>query len=138
MANPLSEEFNDSLERCLAVPGFLQRFYELFLESSPEVREKFRATDLVRQTRMLRISLYMVLEAGYGAPEATAHLERIGRLHSKHERDIPPHLYQLWLASLLAAVKEHDPRYAPATDSAWREMLAPGIASLIAAYDAPK
>jgi len=56
MFRPEIELFNDSLARCLRRGELFQRFYELFLASSDEVREKFRATDFRRQRRMLQTS----------------------------------------------------------------------------------
>jgi hypothetical protein len=81
------ELFNDSLERCLSRPGFLDRFYELFLDSSDEVREKFRHTDFQKQKRMLKGSLYMIMAAAEEKPEGFVHLERIARMHNRHERN---------------------------------------------------
>ena len=57
------ELFNDSLDRCSGRPGFLDRFYELFLASSDEVAEKFERTDFRKQTRVLKASLYIMMMA---------------------------------------------------------------------------
>src|SRR5205823_6057424 len=98
MFRPEIELFNDSLARCLRRGELFQRFYELFLASSDEVREKFRATDFRRQRRMLQTSFYMLVECiALGWPECEAYLERIAVAHGKHGRDIAPHLYDLWL-----------------------------------------
>ena len=137
MANPLASSFYDSLDRCLAAPGFLTRFYDLFLASSPEVRAKFQHTDFTRQRRMLSTSLHLILAASYGAPESHTHLARLASLHGKHGRDITPHLYELWLEALVAAASEHDPDFSPRLGDAWREMLRPGIDTLLAGYDSP-
>ncbi len=137
MANPLFSEVYDSLDRCLLAPRFLTRFYDLFLASSPEVRDKFRHTDFTRQSRMLRASLQMILAAGYGAPESPGHLSRLAQLHSRHGRDIAPRLYDLWLEALIQAAAEHDPMFTATLAGAWRELLTPGIQVLIAGYDPP-
>ena len=138
MDNPEIEIFNDSLARCLRGGQFFQRFYELFLASSEEVRDKFRATDFRKQRRMLQTSFYMLVEyMALGWPECQAYLERIAAMHSKHGRDIPPHLYDLWLDCLLRAVKEHDDQYSAEVDNAWRFMMGAGIAFLKARYDSP-
>ena len=42
------------------MPAFLESFYDRFVGSSEEVREKFRGVDLKRQVRMLEDSLYVV------------------------------------------------------------------------------
>jgi hypothetical protein len=58
------ELFNDSIERCSRRPDFLPRFYTLFLASSDTVAKKFEHTDLRKQARMLKTSLYIMMLAG--------------------------------------------------------------------------
>ncbi len=102
------------------------------------MRDKFRATDFRKQRRMLQTSFYVLVEyMTLGWPECQAYLERIAAAHSKRGRDIPPHLYDLWLDCLLLAVKEHDDMYSPAVENAWRYMMGAGIGFLTARYDAP-
>jgi len=138
MFRPEIELFNDSLTRCLRGERLFQRFYDLFLASSPEVREKFRATDFRRQRRMLQTSFYMLVEyIALGWPECQAYLERIAAAHGKQGRDIPPHLYDLWLDCLLRAVKECDEFFSPDIEAAWRYMMGAGILFLKSRYDRP-
>jgi hemoglobin-like flavoprotein len=136
MFRPEIELFNDSLARCLRGGELFQRFYELFLASSDDVREKFRATDFRRQRRMLQTSFYMLVEyIALGWPECEAYLERIADAHGKHGRDIAPHLYDLWLDCLLRAAKECDQQWSPEVEGAWRYMMGAGILFLKARYD---
>lgn len=138
MDKPEIEVFNDSLARCLRGDLFFQRFYELFLASSPEVREKFRATDFRKQRRMLQTSFYMLVEyIALGWPECQAYLERIAAAHGRQGRDIPPQLYDLWLDCLLRTVKERDQFYSAEVDAAWRFMMGAGIVFLKSRYDSP-
>ena len=51
------EVFNDSLERCTSTRRFLDRFYELFVSSSPEVAAKFANTNLRVQKASVKVSL---------------------------------------------------------------------------------
>jgi hemoglobin-like flavoprotein len=132
------EIFNDSLARCLRGERFFQRFYELFLASSPEVHAKFEHTDFRKQRRMLQSSFYMLVEyVALGWPECQAYLERIAAAHGKYGRDIPPHLYDLWLDCLLRAVRECDEQYSQEVDGAWRFMMGAGITFLKLRYDRP-
>jgi len=126
--------FNDSLTRCTSDPQFLERFYDLFLASSDEVRHKFSKTDLQKQRRMLQASFYMVMLAADGPLEGTVPLEYLAALHSQRHLDIPPHLYDLWLDCLLQAVRESDPQWTPETESLWRSMMAKGMAFMKARY----
>lgn len=120
------ELFNDSLERCSASPDFLSRFYTLFLASSDTVARKFERTDLRKQARMLKTSLYVMMLAG-SRSERIAHLETLARRHSRAELDIGPELYDLWLDRLLRAVGEADPRFDQEVERAWQRVLQPGI-----------
>ena len=138
MFRPEIELFNDSLARCLRGGDFFQRFYDLFLASSDEVREKFRSTDFRRQRRMLQTSFYMLVEyIALGWPECEAYLERIAVAHGKHGRDIAPHLYDFWLDCLLEAAQECDDQWSPEVEAAWRYMMGAGILFLKARYDRP-
>ena len=138
MYRPEIELFNDSLARCLRSDQFFQRFYELFLASSEEVRDKFRATDFRKQRRMLQTSFYMLVEyIALGWPECEAYLDRIAAAHGKHGRDIAPRLYDLWLDCLLLAVKEVDGHFSTEVEAAWRYVMGAGILYLKARYDRP-
>jgi hemoglobin-like flavoprotein len=138
MYRPEIEHFNDSLARCLKGGQLFQRFYDLFLASSPEVREKFRDTDFRKQRRMLQTSFYMLVEyIAMGWPECEAYLERIAAAHGKQGRDIPPHLYDLWVECLLRAVKECDDQCSGEVEAAWRYMMGAGISFIKARYDRP-
>jgi hemoglobin-like flavoprotein len=127
-------DFNDSLERCRRDPRFMDHFYNLFMASSAEVASKFAATDFRRQKRVLIASLYCLMLAAEGHPEGKAHLSRIATLHDRGHRDIRPEYYDTWLACLLQAVRDCDPRVSPTVEHAWRTMLAPGIAVMKGAY----
>jgi hemoglobin-like flavoprotein len=127
------ELFNDSIERCSGSPDFLRRFYALFLASSETVARKFEHTDLKRQARMLKTSLYIMMLAG-GGSERIVHLERLAQLHSRAGLDIKPELYDVWLDRLLQAVREFDPLCDPEIETAWRRLLQPGIEFMKSRY----
>ncbi len=127
--------FDASLRRCDAGHGFLDRFYELFLGSSPKVREKFEHTDFGRQKRLLRASFCLILmsaEDPDGDPEP--YLGRIARRHSASGLAIGAELYDLWLDSLLEAVEEYDPLFDPEISEAWERMMGIGISYMLQRY----
>ena len=127
------ELFNDSIERCSSSPDFLRRFYTLFLASSDTVAKKFEHTDLRKQARLLKTSLYIMMMAS-GESERIVHLEQLARRHSRTELDIKPELYDLWLDRLVQAVKEFDPQFDLETETAWRRVLQPGIEFMKSRY----
>ena len=130
------ETFRASLKRCLANNAFLHDFYELFMSSSPEVREKFKDTDFPRQARVLADSLYIMSVASESKEDAIAwkELDRLAEAHSRRGMDIRPDLYESWLECLVKAASQYDPEFSPAMEGAWRRALAPGIEHLRAAY----
>ena len=96
-------QFNDSFERCINDPLFLDQFYEIFLSSSDEVSAMFTKTDMGTQKAMLMTSLVYMSDAH---PDL---LTSIAEKHNKNHLNIKPYLYALWLDSLIAAAKSIDP-----------------------------
>jgi hemoglobin-like flavoprotein len=128
MSSPSTDLFLQSLKRCLAAPGFLEGFYDRFVGSSEEVREKFRGVDMQRQVRMLEDSLYVVAVAVQGeeGSPARSELPRLAARHSRHDLDIRPALYDLWIGCLVETARAHDPDFGPEIETAWRETLTVG------------
>lgn len=137
--NPVDAEtiqvFDRSLRRCNSNPGFLDLFYETFLASSPKVREKFAGTDFERQKRLLHASFYLILLASED-PESgpERYLNHLADRHSVHDLDIGSDLYDLWLDSLLAVVKECDPEFDQKVEDAWEHVMGIGIDYLVRHY----
>ena len=121
------DSFSVRLGRCLADRAFISRFYDLFVDSSPEVAEKFHATDFERQRRAMITSLYVIVLALEQGDAAMAYLDRVARQHGRHELDIRPELYDAWLECLLQAVREYDPLFSDETETVWREAMQFGI-----------
>jgi hypothetical protein len=127
--------FDDSLRRCNANPVFLDRFYEIFLASSNLVREKFANTDFNKQKEALRLSLdAMLLAAKDEVNGPDTHLRDLAEMHSSRKLNIGAGLYDDWLDSLLAAVKECDPQYSAAVHDAWEHVMTVGIRYLLSRY----
>ena len=138
MHRPGVGRFNDSLTRCLRSGKFFQRFYELFLASSPEVRAKFGTADVRKHRRKLQNSFYALVEyVAFGGPESQVYLEGLAEDHSNRGRNIPPHLYDLWLECLLRAAKECDELYSEEVEAGWRYVMGAGISLLKSRYDRP-
>jgi hemoglobin-like flavoprotein len=122
--------FLASLKRCLAQqPLFTSHFYDRFIASSEEVREKFRDTDMQRQVRMLEDSLFVVANAVQGTDGSMARgdLPRIAARHSRADLAIRPELYDQWAECLVATARECDPAFRPEIEESWRVVLAFGV-----------
>jgi len=114
-----------SYGRCCASPAFFDTFYQHFLASSPAIREKFVRTDMAAQKHLLRAGILNLVLYARGMSDTK--LRALGQSHSREGFDIRPELYDLWLDSLLLAVKEHDPQASLEDLAAWREVLSKGI-----------
>lgn len=125
-------EPRDSYSRCLMNPGFLDRFYEIFLASDPIVAPLFRNTDFEHQKTALRHMLTTVVMFDSGNEIAVQGLARMARLHGPDGLAIPKHLYERWADSLLAAVGESDPGFSAEAETAWRDGIAKAIEFMIA------
>lgn len=124
----------DSLGRCIEGGKFLDRFYELFVAASPEVREKFKNTDLEKQKHALKASFYLLFMASEGKEDGMANLDRIALRHSKSQLDIAPHLYWMWRDCLIQAVRECDPEFNMHVEKAWIKIANVGIDYLTDRY----
>jgi hemoglobin-like flavoprotein len=134
MTDPI-QQARDSLSRCIQSPEFLDRFYELFMDSSEDIRKRFEKTDFDRQKKMLQDSLFvMLVAAGTKTGFAFKELSKLAERHSRKQLGIHPDWYDLWLQCLLKAVAEHDPEYRPELDDAWRASLEDGIELMKARY----
>jgi len=127
--------FHRSLNRCTANEEFLERFYDLFMRSSPEVRERFARTNWLRQKRMLVASFHMMLVAEEKGTDGNAHLERLAATHSKQGRNITPDLYDLWLDCLLRAARDFDPEWNEKIEAVWRKTMTKGIRYMTSRYN---
>lgn len=138
MDDTILAQFEDSLRRCNTNPAFLDRFYDRFLKSSPKVREKFVGTDFVRQKHLLQASLELMLVAARDdGSRPMQYLDEVAARHSASQMAIGAELYDLWLDSLLATVREADPGWSPAVEQAWESVMAIGIKYLISRYNPP-
>jgi hemoglobin-like flavoprotein len=128
--------FHDSFERCMEAGSrrFFDIFYDHFLRSSPEVSAKFQGTDFKRQKWVLRSSLYVMVSAVVTRSVDYSALTGIARRHARANRDIPPHLYVLWLDSLIFAARNCDPSFDAASEKTWREAMQRGIDYIASFY----
>jgi len=124
------KQFDESYERVKTVVknelGFFDAFYHRFLQSSPEIAQYFKHTNMQKQKKVLEKSFYGLL-IFYATNNANDHLEKIAIQHSKSALDIKPELYDLWLESLIETVKDYDIHFSAEIELSWRLVLSVGI-----------
>jgi hemoglobin-like flavoprotein len=127
--------FEASLTRCEADSTFFDRFYDIFLASSPEVRQKFAHTDFSHQKRALHESLHTMLQAAADRDgDPSRRLFGLAERHSSRDLKIGAALYDNWLDSLLATVRNCDPEYTDDVGAAWERVMMVGIRYLLLHY----
>lgn len=128
------DQFIESLNRCLKHEQFIPTFYQRFMASSKEVRDRFQDTDFNRQNQMLIRSLNLAARATEGEQEALQELKERARTHDRFHLNIRPELYELWLASILETARKFDDRWTEEIQSAWMSILGYVIKYMIRRY----
>jgi hemoglobin-like flavoprotein len=128
-------EVKQSCGRACLNPNFLDRFYEIFLNSNPIIKPLFAKTDFKKQKELLRTGLFMLLAHLEGKSSGTMGLNRIAESHSKKKLNINPNLYQFWIDSLVQAVKECDKKCDPELERVWQKCLRAGVDHIASQYD---
>ena len=121
-----------SYGRCCASSGFFDSFYQYFLASSPEIRDKCAHTNMPAQKQLLRQGILNLVMHARGMPDTK--LRALGCSHARGALDIRPELYDLWLQALLQSIGEHDGQCDANTRLAWHEVLNKGISVIKAQY----
>ena len=127
-------DFHDSFQRCMTDRRFFDLFYDHFLNSSVEVQQKFQRTDFARQKRALRLSFLLVMDAVVHKTNDLTALDPIAVSHSRTQANIQPHLYDLWLDSLLRTVEMCDSSFGADTEKVWREAFKPAIDHIVSKW----
>lgn len=128
------EDFLASLNRCEESEDFLTAFYGRFLDSSQDVRDKFRYTEFRKQKAMLSKSLQLAAGATNGEAESLQDLHERSKTHDRWHHNIKPEMYELWLESLIQTAQEFDPEWNETTESHWRSILGHVIAHMVKRY----
>lgn len=108
-----------SYSRCCARAPFVDLFYNNLIEK-PGVREAFRTVDMNRQADMLSQALKTLFTSGL---ESEAGRETASRIAKRHSRIDLSQLYDQFVDTLVATVREQDSQYTPQVEQAWKDVL---------------
>tara|TARA_R110002094_G_scaffold1276_3_gene6131 strand:+ start:388 stop:798 length:411 start_codon:yes stop_codon:yes gene_type:complete len=129
--------FDQSFERCCtrkAPLPFFHDFYSRYIVSDSRVADAFRDTDMLQQEKVLEKSFYRLL-VFYTTNNSDDYINHIAVRHNRHNLNINPQLYDLWLETLLDTVAEFDPLFDDSIELAWRLVFSPGITYMKYKYD---
>ena len=108
--------------------AFFKRFYKK-LNKDPQIAALFSNTDMDRQIKILMQS--MTLVTSFAATMKTSkEMNKIAKIHGKDKMNLPAEMYDIWLDCLVDTVKERDPEFNSQIETAWRVVMAPGIAHM--------
>ncbi|MBL6448738.1 globin [Fulvivirga sp. 29W222] len=124
----------NSYGRCLSNGKVLETFYQKFLSSSVEVKERFKHTDFEQQHKLLRHGINLMIMYAAGNIAGQAGLRRIKDSHSRVRLNIDPRFYSLWKDALMSAIVQHDKKLDGETRRAWNEVLDKGIEFVTSGY----
>ena len=128
------ELFLQSVNRCVANDAFIPAFYERFLGSSEEIKNKFRATDFQKQNTMLARSLELCAGATAGESESLAEINERATTHDRDHLNIEPRFYDVWLEAIIATARDFDDEWNDAIEAAWKRILGHVVQRMIRRY----
>lgn len=123
-----------SYGRAISSKLFLDRFYQLFIKSSPVVARKLANTDIKKQQALLSQAVNMVILFPQGNKIAEKAIARIRESHGRDGLNIKPEYYKFWVNSLTTALAEHDPKFDEDLEQAWRLVAQQAIDYIIEGY----
>lgn len=124
-----------SFARCTLTDDFLVTFYGILTIASDEIKIMFAHTDMPRQRNLLKEALIYLISYPTGNAFSQQRVTELAMSHSRLGFNVRPELYVTWVDSLIESVRRHDQQFTTELGTAWRRVLAPGIAAMCARYD---
>ena len=129
------DDLQQSYGRCLRWKNFIERFYEIFLASHPDIAPMFAETDFQKQRMALRRGISAAISHAGGSSLTKRTIDQMADTHSrKGHAPVPPELYRYWVGSLLQAVREMDPEATPALIERWRQGMGAVVDTFVGHY----
>jgi hemoglobin-like flavoprotein len=116
------DDLQQSYGRCLREKNFIERFYEIFLASHPDIAPMFAETDFQKQRMALRRGISSAISHAAGSALTKRTIDQMADVHSrKGHAPVAPELYRYWVESLVQAVGEIDPEVTSQLLERWRQ-----------------
>lgn len=124
-----------SFERCLRRGDVVQRFYDLFMASHPDIPARFTHTNFGAQKRLLEQGVNLAILYADGNPVGQIGVDRIRNSHARSRMNIPPHFYDYWQDAFLTAIAEFDGEFSDTLRAQWERVLQKTIAHVRGGYE---
>jgi len=123
-APPMRQVYLDSFQRATAdEDAFFEAFEKRFLSRSAFIQVRFKDLPPERVRQIMKRSVKLAHAAIATGQPGLARLNAEGRAHSRERRNIDPKLHELWADSLVATMRDFDPKRDVIVEVAWRVML---------------
>ncbi len=129
------EEVKQSLVRCMITGDVIGRFYEIFLDSHPDIKPRFANTEFDTQKQLLRQSVNLAIMFANENDVGKKGIGRIRKSHNKSSLNIPPELYPYWKKSFIQAASEFDLEFSDELKQQWDSVLQKTIDFVIDGYE---
>ena len=129
------EDVKQSFARCMIKGDIVGRFYEIFLDSHPDIKPRFAQTDFDSQKHLLRQSVNLAMMFASDNQVGKNGIKRIRQSHSKSGLNIPPDLYPYWKKSFIQAASELDQEFSDELNRQWDSVLQKTIDFIIEGYE---
>lgn len=115
--------------------SFVSAFYARLMEASEDVRKKFEKIDMEAQAEILAHAIVMsflfIDEDQHGAARC---LNNVRESHNRHNLDIGPELYDVWLECMIETVAVCDPQATEALLADWRAVMSVAVEHIREGY----
>ena len=129
------DDLQQSYGRCLREKNFIERFYEIFLASHPDIAPMFAETDFQKQRMALRRGISSAISHAGGSSLTKRTINQMADVHSrKGHAPVTPELYRYWVESLVQAVGETDPEVTSQLLERWRQGMSVVTDTFISHY----
>ena len=123
-----------SFARCCRNADFIDNFYHRLANEAPAVGPMFAETDMRTQDTLIRAGISHLIDFADRVDGVRSKIDELGVKHNRHHLDVKPELYESWIEALIQAAAECDDFFDEQVESAWREVLRPGIELMASAY----
>lgn len=120
-------EVKSSYGRALGNRQFIERFYDIFTKSHPDILGKFENTDFSKQHKLLDQAISLAMLYPQGNVIAKQVFTKLRESHNRRNLNIQPKYIQYWEKSLLQTVSESDPEFTPELAEKWHQVLKPAM-----------
>jgi hemoglobin-like flavoprotein len=115
--------------------SFVSAFYKRLMETSDDIKKRFEHIDMESQADTLAHAIVMsFLFVDKNHESATRCLNNVRESHSRHNLNIPPHLYDVWLECMIETVGACDPHANDQLLTDWHEVMSMAITHIREGY----